>query len=581
MNKQLHIYDCLSRTLLVSDGAFMTLGATENNTFNVAIRANNAGSFVQRDGSCRFFPHGTIESYSLNGTAIATDAVIRAGQIYLLLISGACLVCWYGDAANADAPNFQEFEAKQWFVYLTEKEEWLPSMSLLDLAKQQEKLPSSSLVTFRGLQNHAFRLTDMKDTLSFYEVYAEKIAAKSDEQLKAQTYRCPSCWELFLPENALSIAANPDLCGDDILGEDEQLRFTPTQRNEHGIPLDSLGTPCLDYACPLCHHKLPPFFSQTRQHIFSLVGVPAAGKTYYLASLIRQLGVELPRDFSIPFRDADPYANAALSDMSTRLFTAETPQQAYIGKTRLEGNLYQNVLRHGHEVSMPRPFIYNLSKSEETHSIVLFDNAGENYEPGRSGEEYPAAEHLGVASSVLYLFDPTTNPGFRSLLQDNQDPQLKRALFPAGRQGRLLAETEMRLRTRLNMPVGKKLNLPFALIIGKCDTWQHLLGPEPLLPLVRHGIFHQQHVDANSARLRDFLFNICPYICINAEAISSQVRYFAVSSLGNSPIEFTDENTGAQLIGPASGRVQPLHVTDPMLWALNCIDPRILTNAQQ
>ncbi len=583
MNKQLHIYDCLTRTATSSDGAFVNIGAHESNDIPLAMRAKNAGSFAQQNHVCRFFPHSDKSSYTLNGKKLTGDVVIASGKLYLLTIASGCIVCWYGDASDKNKPDFEHFEASHWFVYTPTSREWTGVYTLLALAENIGQQPKDALATFRGLGNHAFRLRDLKEPLAYYQAEQQRLLEQAklhEEQQRnseqQQAYRCPTCWELFSSSEALAIASHPDLCGDDYVGEDAQLRFIPGQLNAQGLPLDAMGVPCTEFACPLCHHKLPPFFDLTRQHIFSLVGVPAAGKTYYLASLIHELSMQLPRDFNIPFRAAAPLANATLSAMSSRLFTAQTPQEAYIGKTRLEGSLYQNVRRHGHEVSMPRPFIYNLNQASKTYSIVLFDNAGESFEPGRSGEEHPGAEHLAVASSLLYLFDPTTNPGFRNLLQDNADPQLRRALHPAGRQGRLLAETEMRLRTRLNMPPGKKLKTPFALIIGKCDIWQHLLGPEPLLPLVRNGLFFPQHVEANSARLRQLLFSICPYICTNAEAISSQVRYFAASSLGTSPIEFTDERTGQSLIGPASGTTKPLHVTDAMLWALNQVEPDLL-----
>ena len=66
----------------------------------------------------------------------------------------------------------------------------------------------------------------------------------------------------------------------------------------------------------------------------------------------------------------------------------------------------------------------------------------------------------------------------------------------------------------------------------------------------------------------------------NAGAISSNVRYFAASSFGESPIEFADEASGSMLIGPASGRVHPFRVTDAALWALSCAAPSLLPSAQ-
>ena len=67
MNKQLYIYDCLSGKLRASDGNFMTIGAGEKNTFRLRMSAENGGSFAQRDNVCRFFPHGHVSRYSLNG----------------------------------------------------------------------------------------------------------------------------------------------------------------------------------------------------------------------------------------------------------------------------------------------------------------------------------------------------------------------------------------------------------------------------------------------------------------------------------------------------------------------------------
>lgn len=350
-------------------------------------------------------------------------------------------------------------------------------------------------------------------------------------------------------------------------------RFSPVDYSPQGLPLDAGGSQCHDWACPHCHHKLPHFFAQRRQHIFSLVGVPASGKSYYLSSLIHDLELELPREFGMPFRDADPSSNAPLNDMRMRVFTAQTPQEAYIGKTRLQGRLYRKVWRHSRFESMPRPFIYNLNKNEDSHALVLYDNAGEDFEPEHTSIQTTGAGHLLVADAILYLFDPTTNPGFRALLKDGKDPQLQNRLHPPGRQALLLAEMEARLRSNLNLPPGQKIHTPLAIIIGKCDTWNQLLGPEPLLPIITHGKLRPEHLQVNSQRLRELLFRISPHICMNAEAISDKVSYFAVSSFGSSPIEFHDEGTGQTLIGPASGMITPFRVTDPVLWALNILNP--------
>lgn len=579
MNNQLYIYDCLTGKLRVSDGSMMPVGAGKRNTFRVEMDRENGGSFVQRDEVCRFFPHGNIESYSLNGIRLKGDCVIKPNNLYLMVLAGGCIICWYGDPAKR--PNFSGYDPGTWYVYDREASSWHGPYALPELKAIAAKLPESALATFRGLEHCAFYLRDLTEVIRHLERGSAVPATEAQvEQAELPTeLRCPSCWESFKRREALAIATHPDLTSDSILGEDAMQRFLPTQLNSHGLPLDDRGSPCSEYACPHCHCKLPPFFDSTRQHIFSLIGVPASGKSYYLASMLHELEHELAREFGMPFRDADPASNAPLNDMRMRLFSGGSEKETYIGKTRLQSSLYHRVWRHNHFYSMPCPFIYRLNKGSEAYSLVFYDNAGENFNPGVPTDQAIAAEHLNVASGLFFLFDPTANPEFRSLLKDNKDPQLRTDNNMAGRQSMLLAETEMRLRTQLNLPPNKKLDVPLAFIIGKSDTWSHLLGPEPLLPLVRSGMFMPEHVNANSARLRQFLFNVTPHLCMNAESISNNVRYFMVSSLGESPVEFTDDQ-GQTLLAPRSGMVHPFRVTDPVLWALSCAEPALLPSSQ-
>lgn len=576
MNKQLYIYDCLGAAMLSSDGNFMTIGAGEKNTFRVHMRAENGGSFAQRHENCRFFPHGNVERYIVNGVETKGDVVILPDNRYLMVLDGGCFVCGFGQQ-----PDFSQFDPSEWYLLLPNTEQWHGPYELTSLPLLAQEMPEDTLVTFRGLGKDAFYLRDILDVAAYAGQYLEENPQPEQiQQQEVRELRCPSCWLTFKPEETLSIATHPELLGDPILGEDAMLRFRPAAFDAvSGLALDALGNTCTEYACPHCLLKLPPFFHKTIQHIISIVGVPAAGKTHYLTALVPELEKELPREFGMPFRDADPILNEPLNELRMRLFSASNPREAYLGKTHARSNLYHQVWRRGVFANMPRPFIYNLNKGSETHSVVLYDNAGEDFQPGADTEYTPGSLHMAVSDAILFLFDPTANPGFRTLLKDNPDPQIRHNLYRPGRQAILLAESEMRLRTKLNLPPEEKLHVPLAVIIGKCDTWSHLLGPEALLPLIRNGMFMPEHVNLNSSRLRQFLFNVAPHICANAEAISSNVRYFASSSLGASPIEFTDETSGATLIGPANGEVHPFRVTDPVLWALHETSPALIPSA--
>ncbi len=576
MNKQLYIYDCHGAVMLNSDGNFMTIGSGEKNTFRVHMRTESGGSFAQRNETCRFFPHGKVEGYIVNGEYAKSDVIILPDTLYLMILDGGCFLCWYGQQ-----PDFSGLDPTEWYILPPGEEQWYGAYGLTNLPYVTKEFPNETLVTFRGLGQQAFFLRDILDVAAYAAAYIEQNPPPEQiSQPAAQELRCPSCWLTFKPEEMLSIAAHPDLLGDPILGEDDMLRFRPSAWDEaSGFPLDACGSTCTEYACPHCLLKLPPFFYTTTQHIISLVGVPAAGKTHYLTALVPELEKEFPKEFGMPFRDADPLMNEPLNELRMRLYNARTPQDAYLGKTQVRGNLYQQVWRRGVFANMPRPFIYNLNKGNESHSIVLYDNAGEDFQPGSDSEYTPGSLHMAVADAILFLFDPTANPGFRNLLRDGSDPQLRYNLYRPGRQAILLAEAEMRLRTKLNLPPTEKLNVPMAVIIGKCDTWLHLLGPEPLLPATRNGMFMPEHINLNSSRLRQFLFNIAPHICANAEAISSNVRYFAASALGASPVEFKDETSGSILIGPASGEVHPFRVTDPVIWALHEVAPALIPGA--
>ena len=86
-------------------------------------------------------------------------------------------------------------------------------------------------------------------------------------------------------------------------------------------------------------------------------------------------------------------------------------------------------------------------------------------------------------------------------------------------------------------------------------------------------------VSRNSARVRKLLLEICPAIAANAEAVSSDVMYFAASPLGCSPVEFTDAR-GVKLIGPDPLLLNPQHVEIPTLWVLSRVAPSIVPSAE-
>lgn len=571
MNSRLYIYDCLTAKLRVSNRDFMTVGSAEGNTFRVTMRAAHGGVFAQRNGFCRFFPKTQLGANSLNGCELNQNLLIRQNTYYMLVLADGCFVLWYGDEDKK--PDFAAFMPQTWYTYSQRSGEWSEGMKLTELCHISPEDSTSMMATFDGLGSFVFLMQDILKVAAFAQEIG--IDGTLTDNRSDKLLSCPSCRSPFTQSELLSIATHPELKGDELLGADAMQRFKATTTDSEGFVIDAAGARCTEIACPFCHHKLPPFFEQMKQHNFSLIGVPSSGKSYFLAALVQELEHTLPMGFGVPFRDADPVANRPLNEMRVKVFSSNSPHEANVGKTNLRASSIRQVHRNGVYYKMPRPFIYTLNKGHDIHSVIFNNNTTIRHEGSGRGESAPYTDNLKLADSIFFLFDPTSNPGFRALLKESSDPQLKQNLYPPGRQSNLLAETEINLRTELNLPPGRKINKPLALIIGKCDTWLHLLGPEPLLPIVRNNQVRMDNVDANSERLRELLFRIAPQICANIEAISSNVRYFAASAFGESAIEFTNEN-GDTVLGAPGAPLTPIRVTDAFFWSICHLAPKLL-----
>lgn len=389
---------------------------------------------------------------------------------------------------------------------------------------------------------------------------------------------CPTCWLKFDPGDVKHVAVHEKLKGDALLGEGEMKRFWATRFSDNGVALDPMGIPTMDIACPHCHRKLPPDFVELKHHIVSIVGAPTSGKSYFLSVFTQMFQKTMFRHFNTAFVDADPSSNAALTMMRDTLFGASTPEQARLAKTDLEGDMYEQLTRHGRKVYLPKPFIFNIQPRDnpsEARALIFYDNAGEHFQPGIDQTKQPGTQHLAASSGIIFLFDPAYNKEFRRRLNGHHDPQLK-VVGHADIQDTILTEARVLVKKIIGLDGREKLNTPLAVVVGKLDVWGELIERDDLSYPILDGCLDTKAIDENSTLVRDLLIDICPQIVASAEAMSHQVKYFPVSSFGCSPEVLGRDANGVPILGPDPSKIEPILVEIPVLWLLSKIEPHLV-----
>lgn len=397
---------------------------------------------------------------------------------------------------------------------------------------------------------------------------------------------CPNCWHRFAPERTLFIAQHASLMGDEIAGPDAYVRFLPTRFNLAGDAIDARGMACQQLACPRCHLEIARPMIEMLPFFTSIVGVPASGKSYYLAALTWELRQQARR-FGFTVADGDPTANAVLQGYEQTLFmNPRVDEPVMLAKTQEHGaELYQTIAIDGQAQAFPRPFLFTVSPSGASEpaarqsfphrTIVLYDNAGEHFLPGHDTTNSPVTLHLAESATIMFLFDPTQDPRFRRHCRP--DPQLEHGTrpdmdVPSIRQEIVLNELAARVRRYRGLSQAARHERPLVVILAKADIWldegeltdePHVDGRPMRLDLGR--------IERLSARCRDLLDSTCPEIVSGAEGFAEHVVFIPVSSLGRSPEVVRDDGKLSYGIQPR--HVRPRWVTVPMLWSLShCVD---------
>jgi hypothetical protein len=398
---------------------------------------------------------------------------------------------------------------------------------------------------------------------------------------------CVHCWYRFDPEDALYITRHPDLSGDPVLGAGEQQRFLPSRFTPEGHAIDSEGLICPEVACPRCHMRLPRSLLALKPLFVSLVGAPASGKSYFLASMSWKLRTTLPEHFLINFSDSDGAANQWLSDYEERLFVQANKNDLHsIDKTELRGDLYKEVVLNGMRMSLPLPSIFTLKAERDSlyhcknddfvdRSLVLYDNAGEHFQPGADSAADPGTQHLLHAEALFFVLDPTKDPSFRRSLSNSSDPQLQIDKL-VQRQDTVFTETLNRIRLHLGIDGVEQYERPVVILLSKSDLFDgHMSEMQEEDPWLWCDKLQTQRLDIShimnvSFEARALINRHTPEVIKAVEAFASDVIYLPVSALGCSPMPDPSHtgDPGSALLVVRTGDISPKWVEVPMLYTL-------------
>lgn len=402
--------------------------------------------------------------------------------------------------------------------------------------------------------------------------------------------KCPHCWSEFQPARTKWVAVDPGLTGDTRLGNRQQ-RFLPARFDVSGNAIDVHGGICREIACPHCHLTIPRPLLELPPLVLSILGAPGSGKSFLLACMIWQLRKILRAQFLISFTDADPEANLMLTEYEKTLFLSPDPERpATLQKTQQDGHLYQSVSYGDHDKWYPRPFVFCLHPEakhplsrvgrKSARALCLYDNAGEHFLPGGESPTSRATQHLKLSEALLFLFDPTQHPRFRSACEKtSDDPQIREKMW-SHPQHQVVAEAAKRIRESAGLSSGQKLDRPVIVVLTKHDAWKSLtsdmeIDSSYLVQPIRGGGagLYMEGVERLSSMVRDVVWEHAPEIVNAAESLSDRV-YFIPVSLFRRPPETSSDGQRSLLIRPSD--IVPCGVEIPMLIALNQTVPGLI-----
>jgi hypothetical protein len=362
-----------------------------------------------------------------------------------------------------------------------------------------------------------------------------------------------------------------------------------------------METACRDLACPNCHLLIPRVLFERRSTLFlSIFGRPSAGKSYFLAAMMRQMKRTLPRLFSLGVTEPHPPSNRLAQEYENALFNHPNPDALCdLPTTQEAGDRWYQIVRFGEERRQyPRPMFFQVAPlaghpnganaARFARTLCLYDNAGESFEPGKDTPNNPVTQHMARSAGLFFVFDPTQEPHFlRACAGRTADPQVAENMRDRGQdsvidpQHVILSTADQNVKKYLGREIASPLDVPLVVIVAKHDAWGHLLGEDlpdfriPPRKAVAPGAtavsgLRLSVVEEQSQRIRSLMLDLAPEIVAATERFSRHVYFVPVSATGTAPrVVGRDPTTERPTYKFRVGDLSPRWVEVPLLWMLS------------
>lgn len=298
--------------------------------------------------------------------------------------------------------------------------------------------------------------------------------------------------------------------------------------------------------CPYCHNDLPHSAGRAPSNIIAIIGASQVGKSVYMASLIHTLETVTAHNFEA--------ACLPISSETSRRFRTQYIDPLFVQNTLIESTQKER---------KQEPFIYQFKFKDAQKaplSLVFFDVAGE----GMVEEDYLElyANHIKNSEGILFLVDPLQLSTIRNkiILSSNSAGDVT-SLYQEARDVVVTLGESF-----ISRQADGRTSIPTAIVVTKSDMLEGLAKEDETYIRSNSNIFqnyiHKGYFNLNeceniNGEVKHFIEQVDLAFLDAIEVHFKDVGYFAVSSLGQNPVD-----------GKLKGVIQPMRVDEPFLWLL-------------